>query len=175
MAYWCPHCQKLVPQGEEPILVIKKEVELSTKWLSFWIFCLIVGSIFAIIFNNFINIFVFQAGYYPNFEYSYRLETFPYALNVAFLVYNIIVGIGLYKRKLWAWKANWLIIAYPIIALFWLSLYGLSPFGPGETILRDTIPSFGYFLLYGINLMLILLLWIWPNYIYFRKRKSLFS
>jgi hypothetical protein len=175
MAYWCPHCQRLIPLTEGPISIIRKEVELSTKWLSFWIFCLIFGSLVALIFNNVLYLFVFEAAYPYYFEYSYKLETLPCALNIIFLVYNIAVGIGLYKRKLWAWKANWLIIAYPVIALFWLSLYGLSIFGPGETVLRDNLSPFGYFLFYGINLILILLLWIWPNYIYFRKRESLFS
>lgn len=74
-------------------------------------------------------------------------------LIIAYSIFCTIVIIGLHQRRLWSWKLNWgLLILFTV----------LMPFK------YTRIP-------YWIALALVAYLWFFPNYIYFKKRKHLFS
>jgi hypothetical protein len=76
-------------------------------------------------------------------------------------IFAVTIGIGLIKRKLWAWKANWaIIIGEPILLAF-----NKISHKPSQ---HQLILFLGFFAILGI-------IWIWPNYIYFKKRRILFS
>lgn len=67
---------------------------------------------------------------------------------------------GLHKRKLWGWKLNFLVIGVEaIFRSITLSYY-------------EQIFSIDSFLIFSL---LILLIWVIPNYIYFNNRKYLFT
>ncbi len=71
-----------------------------------------------------------------------------------------VVGWGLGKRRLWAWRANWLLLAY---------LCFTRPLG---NALQKGAFDWGN---YAVGLVLMGVVWFWPNYLYFRKRRVLFS
>ncbi len=74
----------------------------------------------------------------------------------------ICVTIGLHKNRVWGWKLNWLQLGSE--ALFFAIFYGPG-LNPGEI-------GVGYSFLY---LLIIIVVWVLPNGIYFRKRRDLFK
>lgn len=75
-------------------------------------------------------------------------------------IFQIAVASGLHKRHYWAWKWNWL-----LIVVTWLEV-SLPYRASSSSMLVFTYP-----LLMTVSS----LLWLWPNYIYWNKRKHLFS
>lgn len=67
----------------------------------------------------------------------------------------IILAVGLHRRRLWAWKALWILLVAE-----WL----IFP-------IRNEIPELPA---YVVALVLGGLIWMWPNYVYFTKRRVLF-
>jgi len=67
---------------------------------------------------------------------------------------SVAVFVGLRRRRLWGWKLNWILLAVESLLFPLTSESGLSYFG---------------------LLAIVALLWIWPNYVYFRKRRHLFK
>lgn len=76
-------------------------------------------------------------------------------LTIPFVILAVLVFIGLHKRRLWGWKLNWALIGTEII------LFGLDRAEDGIS--------------FGIFFSIALLVWFTPNYIYFNKRRLLFS
>jgi hypothetical protein len=75
-------------------------------------------------------------------------------------IFQIAVASGLHKRHYWAWKWNWL-----LIVVTWLQM-----------ALPSGASTFGTFLFtYPYLMTLCSLIWLWPNYIYWNKRKHLFT
>jgi hypothetical protein len=72
----------------------------------------------------------------------------------------IPTAIGLSKRKRSGWELNWL-----VLAIEWV-LYPFSKIQSG-TVRTGGTNLLMAFLFYG-------LIWVWPNYLYFKKRQSLF-
>ncbi len=73
---------------------------------------------------------------------------------------HFCLAYGLHRRRRWAWQLNWL-----IIAATWIG--GSIPYQFGSTL--DFATKFAVaFLLFGA-------IWMWPNYVYWMKRKVLFS
>jgi hypothetical protein len=73
----------------------------------------------------------------------------------------LAVAVGLHHREPLAWKANMIIIfAEPVL----LPLTKLRPESTGADLITALITTV---ILWGV--------WSWPNYIYFKKRKSLFT
>jgi len=79
-------------------------------------------------------------------------------VGVIYILYSIflwVVSTGLHMRRLWAWKINWVVLVLDGIALlgnYYRSYASIS-----------------------IAIIALVALWISPNYIYFIKRKILFS
>lgn len=111
--------------------------ELPTNWLSFWIIVRLFldGSIRLI----------------GAFTVGDVLSGGTLLVTAAFL---IAVGVGLRKRRLWAWKANFIVI---------FADWFLQPLG-------NTLNPHPY--LYDVAVCG--LIWVWPNFVYFRKRRRLF-
>jgi len=86
------------------------------------------------------------------------------ALALPFIIFQIVVLIGLSKRRLWGWKINFYFII--IISID----HALASVMINDT---DTISEFTA--LFFIGLIIVFLLIALPNIIYFNKRKYLFS
>lgn len=81
-------------------------------------------------------------------------------IMVPFAILQFAVAYGLHQRKLWAWRWNWV-----LIVLTWFSGAIPNSFGSSADLLAKfaiLVPVFG-------------LVWMWPNYLYWRKRRFLFS
>ena len=135
-----------------------------TRWLKFWNYVVLPAlGIVALL-------MVFDL---PDIRY----EMLPIAILCA------AVAFGLRERRLWAWRWNWVVLAVTSWAL-------LVPFQ-----VRDIHDDFTALLAQGISemlsidwahlddllgpfvirLVLVGLLWFLPNWLYWKKRKGLFS
>lgn len=139
---------------------------LGTRWLKFWTYVgLPVGTIVAFLFSLDL----------PRFRY----EIVPIA------VLCVAVAFGLHKRKLWAWQWNWLALALVYVAfLVPVPIRDFDGSFPGFVALgikmltstRWTRDSFGDLALpLAVRLILASLIWLWPNWVYWKKRVGLFS
>ena len=77
---------------------------------------------------------------------------------IALLQFAVVYG--LHKRKIWAWQWNWV-----VIVLTWFS--GVIPNSFGS--------SADFWAKFIILVPVSGLVWMWPNYVYWKKRRSLFS
>lgn len=75
-------------------------------------------------------------------------------------ILGCVLVVGLHQRRLGAWRLNWLFLGSDLL------LYPLS--NPAGYPTQNPV---GYI----VAVILISVIWGWPNYIYFRKRRALFS
>jgi hypothetical protein len=123
------------------------EAILPVAWLRFWMYVrLPLGAIFACL-------AALDGG------------VISVVINLAFAAWLVVIAIGLHKRKLWAWKNNFIIVfGEPVLWVF-------SRF---QT--QDTGAALAGYIAASLLFVGILLgIWSRPNYIYFKKRKSLFQ
>jgi double zinc ribbon protein len=128
---------------------IKGTVTCGCKWLYFW-------NYFSLPFGAIIGILMALG------MAKYEKPIFALILFII-SAYQFIVAFGLHKRNFWAWQWNW---AY--IALTYISM--IIPYQVPGQILDDSallVQAAG-------KLIVGAFLWVWPNYVYWRKRKHLF-
>lgn len=115
---------------------------LGTKWLKYWnYFILPGGGILCIVL-----LFDFRG------QYVFLLFWLSYL--------HFCLAYGLYRRKLWAWEMNWV-----MIVATWIGGPIPDVFGSGVDF---WVKYFIGFLVYGV-------FWMWPNYVYWKKRRVLFQ
>lgn len=78
---------------------------------------------------------------------------------VVFAFFHFSVARGLHRRELSSWYANWV-----LVVLAWLG--GAVPYEFGSVI------DFAF--KYGLVLVILGAFWMWPNYVYWMKRRVLF-
>lgn len=133
--------------SSETFFGVNKKFPLKTKWLTIWnYFFLPISGI-----NNTVIAFTTP-------EISIGL------IATTLTIVQFLTAFGLYYRKIWAWRLNWfaLVIAYfsgVILPRFIKQSYGFEE-PDTQLVLRMIV---------GI------LIWIWPNYVYWKKRKELFT
>jgi hypothetical protein len=121
------------------------EEGLPTKWLWFWLYIRLPLGVLA------------------SLLYAARGDTITSTVNLLFALWLIGLFFGLRDRKLWAWKQNiWIVFAEPFTRALRQYQIGSTP----EQIGNDIGVTIGVLLLIGV--------WSWPNYVYFKKRKHLF-
>ncbi len=119
---------------------------LGTKWLKFWNYwSLPVGGIVGLL----MSVAVPPAA--------------VVLLPIAIL--QFAVAYGLHARRLWAWKWNWVlvILVYCMVIPDAVSTYDTSRYSAADVWAR-----------LFLRLLLAGLIWMWPNYIYWKKRRVLF-
>ncbi|HPS76857.1 MAG TPA: hypothetical protein PLS53_01735 [Thermoanaerobaculaceae bacterium] len=86
-------------------------------------------------------------------------------INAAWFGFAIVVGVGLMKRRFWAWILNWPLLAMTTLttALYPIAKMPRGSLTPGET-------SGMFFALLAV----LAVVWLLPNTIYFAKRVDLF-
>lgn len=133
------------PSQETPVSPGVASSSLGTKWLTFW------------------NLFSLPVGGLVSLLVSIGTP----ALAIIFApiaILQFVVAYGLVYRRLWAWQWNW-----GLLVLTWIS--GAIPLPlPSASI------DVGWLLeMFVIRALFGGLFWMWPNYIYWMKRKALFS
>jgi hypothetical protein len=134
-----------------------------TKWLKFWNYVVVpaVGVIALVM--------TFDL---PRF----RFEMFPIAILCG------SVAFGLRERKLWAWRWNWVVLGVTSVALLvplqirdtYSDFGDLVAHGVGELLSTDWAKVDDLVLPFAIRLVLVSLVWLLPNWLYWKKRKGLF-
>jgi hypothetical protein len=85
------------------------------------------------------------------------------AIDLAMLVILVVSIAGLEQRRLWGWKLNWVVL---LDHLVFASL-------PIAVVASTKEPVF---LPYWVGAALVVgIIWIWPNAVYFAKRRAIFS
>lgn len=132
---------KLAPTSESHEVV--EEPCLPTRWLRFYIYLRLFQSGFPI----FLFIIMGSSGIGLTEGIVIAMIAIPFSLVA-------VVAFGLGRRKLWAWQANWILMALDVLGFkFFIT--------PIDAMLVAVI-ALG-------------LVWFWPNYVYFKKRRALFS
>jgi hypothetical protein len=116
--------------------------KLGTRWLSVWVTIHLVGPPLVALWA---------------LSVSWALFIF----SLPFFIAIEIIAIGLGRRRLWAWRANWVMLALGC-------LINVFPKEPTRDWREFAIRSIG-------GLVGVVLLDAWPNYVYFRKRRALFA
>ncbi|MBM3273182.1 zinc ribbon domain-containing protein [Candidatus Kaiserbacteria bacterium] len=157
-AKFCSKCG--LPISEEPSTVgqfsalkqpaatpaqVRDPATLGTKWLKFW------------------NYFSLPVGGVFGLLMSLGLPALG-IIMVPLAILQFVVAYGLHHRKLWAWQWNWALVAITYISML---IPTPTPGSHGGT--ADLVVQF------VIKLILGSLIWMWPNYVYWKKRKGLFS
>jgi rRNA maturation endonuclease Nob1 len=121
--------------------------KLGTKWLSFWnYYSLPVGGVLGILMS---------------------IGTPAIAIiMVPISILQIVTAIGLHYRKNWAWQANWV-----VILVCWL----LNATSSNIHQLIQNGATRQLFFVFALLMLFQAVVWIWPNYVYWNKRKHLFS
>ena len=120
--------------------------QIGTKWLKFW---------------NYISL---PIGGILNLFFGYlMLLNFPIVgiIMIAIAIIQFAVVYGLHYRKLWAWQWNWVVIGVAYLGM-------LIPILPNGSDSDNVVMQFMVRLVVGS------LIWMWPNYVYWNKRKILF-
>jgi len=84
-------------------------------------------------------------------------------LSAIFAIIQLSTAFGIYHRKLWAWKLNWVALLLSYYGGVTLPIFLKRAYGVEQTI-NQTI----------LSMIIYALIWLWPNYVYWKKRKELF-
>lgn len=121
------------------------------KWLKFWnYFSLPVGGVFILL------------GVLAVLLEGDAEDAGTALLFGALAVLQLRVAYGLHHRRLWAWQWNWFLIGFSYVQMFMGPLLDSS--NPVEAVIRVVFAA-------GVGW----LLWMWPNRVYWRKRRHLFA
>ena len=139
---------------------------LGTKWLKFWTYAGLPGvGLVALLLS-------FQL---PRFGY----EILPIAILCA------AVAFGLHKRKLWGWQWNWVVVTVVYLVLLVPLPIREAHGGFAEFLARGAVNLLsmrwtqdrpGDLLVpLATRLILVSILWLLPNWLYWKKRRGIFS
>ena len=135
--------------AEAPQPMVSSPV-IKTKWLKFWCY-------FSLPFGGLLGILLFLG--LPGGYWSIIL-----GLGATL---NFIVAYGLHYRMLWAWQLNWVLIGATCLSGIF-SAITLSQQTPHHSSPASLI------MLIFIDLVIYGICWLWPNYVYWKKRRVLF-
>jgi hypothetical protein len=131
--------------------------DLPISWLRFWIwFRLPIGALVT-------PLVIVRQTLTPRPVMENPIEShIALSLGVAVAVFLVAVAVGLHKRCLWAWRANFGLIFADVL------LWPLERAGRSASVSQGAT-------LYVALLGVASLVWALPNVIYFRKRRSIFA
>lgn len=135
----------VIPSQEIPVHAGVVAPTLGTKWLKFW------------------NYFSLPVGGVLGLLMSLGFPALG-IIMVPISILQFVVAYGLHQKKLWAWQWNWVLI---IIA--YISMVIPEPTPGMHSGGVDLVVQF------VIRAVLGGLIWMWPNKVYWKKRRSLFS
>lgn len=109
----------------------------------------------------------------PSSEFD-SLPVWQIILIIIAFIMPFAIAIDLYKRKLWAWRFNWV----PII-LVWFNATTMegTAFNSNyiSSVTKGIDPLAGTIFVFGVQFVFATLIWAWPNYVYWKKRRSYFK
>lgn len=129
---------------QAPVAIETHPKAKETKWLWFW---------------NYISL---PLGVVWSFLY---ILSYPILAVVLVPIAGVYIAtiIGLHRRMKWGWIMNWIAIGVTYLNLIL----------PNPAAMSNKKAEV-FWTLVGINIFIYGLVWIWPNVVYWKKRKSLF-
>lgn len=124
---------------------IETPTTIGTKWLNFWTY-------FSLPIGGIVGLLI-----------SLAVPALGIIL-VPLAILQFAVAYGLHHRRLWAWQWNWVIIVITYISMTIPEPTPGSPAGEADLVAQ-----------FVIRLIIGGLIWLWPNHVYWKKRRSLFS
>ena len=135
----------VIPSPETDFHTSIASSSLGTKWLKFW------------------NYFSLPAGGILGLLMVLSLPVFG-IIFVPIAILQLVVAYGLHYRRLWAWRWNWVLIVITYIGMAipkpTLGVYGNGVYWVSQFVSVTVLGG---------------LIWMWPNYVYWKKRRALFS
>jgi len=127
--------------------------ELGTNWLSIWNYVRLPSMVIVLLGHTISSThFILST---ENISYTNLMISIPMFGGA---LIPLLTAVGLHLRKTWAWKVNWLFIIVPFLIF------------PSKIFI---IPS--SWLDYFITFLVSVISWVGPNYIYWKKRRQLFT
>lgn len=134
----------VAPLQEAPVCRGVAASSLGTKWLRFW------------------NYFSLPVGGALGLLISIRVPELA-IIFIPISLLQLVVAYGLHHRILWAWKWNWVLLIITCMSM------ALPTPTPGiHSSEADLVVQFITKAVLGG------LIWMWPNYVYWKKRRDLF-
>ena len=133
------------PPKETPVDAGVTTSLLGTKWLKFW------------------NYFSLPVGGVLGLLMSLGVPALG-IIMVPISILQFVVAYGLHHRSLWAWQWNWV-----LIVIAYVSMAVPTPMPGAHSGGADLVVQF------AIKAVLGGLIWMWPNHVYWKKRRVLFS
>ena len=133
------------PPPETPVHAGVDASSLGKKWLEFW------------------QYIILPVGSMLGLMVSLNGPALAIIMMVPMSILQFVVASGLISRRLWGWQWNWVLI---VIAYIRIAIPTPMPAHSGGA---DLVVQF------VIQTVLGGLIWMWPNYVYWKKRKALFS
>jgi len=135
----------VIPSQATPVHTGVAASSLGTKWLKFW------------------NYFSLPVGGVLGLLMSLGVPALG-IIMVPISILQFVVAYGLHHRRLWAWQCNWV-----LIIITYISIAIPTPTPGVYTGEADLVVQF------VIKAVLGGLIWMWPNHVYWKKRRTLFS
>ncbi len=127
------------------------EPTLGTAWLKFWGYVLLpLGGVLGLM----------AASLSPNPQ--------SHVLTVLFAALQLAVPYGLHHRRLWAWKVNWALVAFHWLGGYTAFFAFFLFYSPDFVETREAVIwSLVWLVFWSV-------IWLWPNYVYWKTRRTLF-
>jgi predicted amidophosphoribosyltransferase len=133
------------PPPQTPVHAGVATPSLGTKWLKFW------------------NYFSLPVGGVLGLLMSLGLPALA-IIMVPISILQFVVAFGLHHRRLWAWQWNWVLIVITYISMAIPTPTPGAHSGGAELVFE-----------FVIKVVLGGLIWMWPNHVYWKKRRALFA
>lgn len=118
---------------------------LGTKWLKFWSYCSL------------------PVGGVLGLLMSLGVPALG-IIMIPMAILQFVVAYGLHYRKLWAWQWNWVLVIITFLSMLIPAPIPGSHGGGADLVIQ-----------FMIKLILASLIWMWPNHVYWKKRRALFT
>jgi len=135
----------MIVSHETPVHTGIAASALGVKWLKFW------------------NYFILPVGGILGLFTSLVVPGLGIAM-IPIAILQFVVAYGLHHRRLWAWQWNWVLIIITYI--------GMSIPTPTPSVNSSEADMAALFVM---NAIIAGLIWMWPNHVYWKKRRTLFS
>jgi len=137
---------------------------LKMKWFKYWTY-----------FNlPFLIIGVFVEEVYLNVAVGGSEALTTTIVGLVFMIPFLLLLVGLHRKQEWAWWLNW--VAILAIWYFATTMQGTAYINNLKSSLLDgSDPAPGTYLIYSVQFIIGAVIWVVPNYFYWKKRKGLFN
>ena len=139
-----------------------EQAAVATKWLRFWIYFLLpLWAVQGFLIAGFLIWSLWNAEASTPVA---SLTSWLAVLLIGVAAFHVAVAFGLHARERWAWRWNWLLILLPILQIAMIPNVSGNLFSEPDFSERESVV-----------IALYLVLWLLPNFMYWKTRRYLFT